>query len=76
MVALGWCQDALSILLLLLLQGDCQWNPHCKQAVYFFRTPLDPKVPLQGPQMVHYTVEFVPHTGDVIMEFGLLGVPD
>lgn len=57
-------------------QGDCQWNPHCKQAVYFFRTPLDPKVPLQGPQMVHYTVEFVPHTGDVIMEFGLLGVPD
>lgn len=54
----------------LLLQGDCCWNPHCKQAVYFFTT-ADPRAPLGGPQTVSYTVDFHPHTGDITMDFSL-----
>lgn len=52
-------------------KGDCSWNPHCKQAVYFFSTALDPRVPLDGPQSVSYAVEFLPLTGDITMEFRL-----
>ncbi|ELW50360.1 Protein arginine N-methyltransferase 7 [Tupaia chinensis] len=57
-------------------KGDCCWNPHCKQAVYFFSTMLDPRGPLGGPQSVSYTVEFHPHTGDVTMEFRLTDTQD
>ncbi|XP_049720508.1 protein arginine N-methyltransferase 7 isoform X2 [Elephas maximus indicus] len=52
-------------------KGDCCWNPHCKQAVYFFSTTLDPRVPLGSPQSVTYAVEFHPHTGDITMDFRL-----
>ncbi|KAM9049175.1 protein arginine N-methyltransferase 7 isoform 2-T2 [Megaptera novaeangliae] len=52
-------------------KGYCCWNPHCKQAVYFFNTTLDPRVPPGGPQTVTYTVEFHPHTGDVTVDFTL-----
>ncbi|XP_054566151.1 protein arginine N-methyltransferase 7 isoform X2 [Eptesicus fuscus] len=52
-------------------KGYCCWNPHCKQAVYFFSTMLDPRAPLGGPQTVSYTVEFQPLTGDVTMDFTL-----
>ncbi|KAL1784241.1 arginine N-methyltransferase 7 [Sigmodon hispidus] len=52
-------------------KGDCCWNPHCKQAVYFLSTTLDPRVPLDGPQSVTYAVEFHPLTGDITMEFRL-----
>lgn len=62
--------------LLLLLQGDCCWNPHCKQAVYFFSTTLDPRAPSGGPQAVSYVVEFHPHTGDVTMDFTLSDTPE
>lgn len=62
--------------LLLLLQGDCCWNPHCKQAVYFFSTTLDPRAPSGGPQAVSYVVEFHPDTGDVTMDFTLSDTPD
>uniref|UniRef100_A0A8C9J768 Protein arginine N-methyltransferase n=1 Tax=Panthera tigris altaica TaxID=74533 RepID=A0A8C9J768_PANTA len=51
-------------------KGDCCWNPHCKQAVYFF-TMADPRAPLGGPQTVSYTVDFHPHTGDITMDFSL-----
>ncbi|XP_032710000.1 protein arginine N-methyltransferase 7 isoform X1 [Lontra canadensis] len=51
-------------------KGDCCWNPHCKQAVYFF-TSLDYGVPRGGPRTVSYTVEFHPHTGDIRMDFTL-----
>ncbi|XP_077840454.1 protein arginine N-methyltransferase 7 isoform X7 [Macaca mulatta] len=44
-------------------EGGCCWNPHCKQAVYFFSPVLDPRAPLGGPQMVSYVVEFHPGTG-------------
>lgn len=57
--------------LLFLLQGDyCCWNPHCKQAVYFFTTP-DCGASLGGSRTVSYTVEFHPHTGDITMDFTL-----
>lgn len=52
-------------------KGCCSWNPHCKQAVYFFSSTLDPRVPLDGPQSVSYAVEFHPLTGDITMEFRL-----
>ncbi|XP_004625893.2 protein arginine N-methyltransferase 7 [Octodon degus] len=52
-------------------KGYCCWNPHCKQAVYFFSPALDPKMPLGNPQAVNYAVEFNPRTGDVTMEFRL-----
>ncbi|ERE79775.1 protein arginine N-methyltransferase 7-like isoform 2 [Cricetulus griseus] len=52
-------------------KGDCCWNPHCKQAVYFLSTTVDPRVPLDGPQSVSYAVEFHPLTGDITMEFRL-----
>ena len=55
---------------LLVPQGNCCWNPHCKQAVYFF-TSQDCRVPQGGPRTVSYTVEFHPHTGDVTMDFTL-----
>uniref|UniRef100_A0A8C0SBU8 Protein arginine N-methyltransferase n=1 Tax=Canis lupus familiaris TaxID=9615 RepID=A0A8C0SBU8_CANLF len=52
-------------------KGDyCCWNPHCKQAVYFFTTP-DCRASLSGSRTVGYTVEFHPHTGDITMDFTL-----
>lgn len=67
----AWVLGALTAFLLPLLQGDCCWNPHCKQAVYFFSTTLDPSAPLGGSRTVSYTVEFHPHTGDITMDFTL-----
>ncbi|XP_016056255.1 PREDICTED: protein arginine N-methyltransferase 7 isoform X2 [Miniopterus natalensis] len=52
-------------------KGYCCWNSHCKQAVYFFSTTLDPRAPLGGPQTVSYAVEFHPCTGDVTLDFTL-----
>lgn len=63
--------EALTAFLLLPLQGYCCWNPHCKQAVYFFNTTVDPRVPPGGLQTITYTVEFHPHTGDVTVDFTL-----
>jgi protein arginine N-methyltransferase 7 len=57
-------------------KGDCCWNPHCKQAVYFLSTTLDPRMPLDGPRTVSYTVDFHPHTGDITMEFRFMHTPD
>nr|XP_024651726.1 protein arginine N-methyltransferase 7 isoform X4 [Macaca nemestrina] len=57
-------------------EGGCCWNPHCKQAVYFFSPVLDPRAPLGGPQTVSYVVEFHPGTGDITMEFRLADTPD
>lgn len=61
---------------LLLPQGDCCWNPHCKQAVYFLSPTLDPKMLLGNPQAVSYVVEFHPRTGDVTLEFRLTDTPN
>lgn len=67
----AWVSGTLPIFLLLVMQGDCCWNPHCKQAVYFLSATLDPSAPLDGPQSVSYAVEFHPLTGDITMEFRL-----
>ncbi|EPY84176.1 protein arginine N-methyltransferase 7 [Camelus ferus] len=52
-------------------KGDCCWNPHCKQAVYFFNTTQDSRAPPDSPRTVSYTVAFHPDTGDVTMDFTL-----
>ncbi|XP_054391015.1 protein arginine N-methyltransferase 7 isoform X15 [Pongo abelii] len=57
-------------------EGGCCWNPHCKQAVYFFSPAPDPRAPLGGPRTVSYAVEFHPDTGDIAMEFRLADTPD
>ncbi|XP_013359370.1 PREDICTED: protein arginine N-methyltransferase 7 isoform X2 [Chinchilla lanigera] len=57
-------------------EGDCCWNPHCKQAVYFLSPTLDPKMLLGSPQAVSYAVEFHPRTGAVTMEFRLTDPPN
>ncbi|XP_012666552.1 protein arginine N-methyltransferase 7 [Otolemur garnettii] len=57
-------------------KGYCRWNPHCKQAVYFFSTTLGPREPPGGPRAVSYAVEFDPHTGDLTMEFRLTDTLD
>ncbi|XP_011787440.1 PREDICTED: protein arginine N-methyltransferase 7 isoform X2 [Colobus angolensis palliatus] len=57
-------------------EAGCCWNPHCKQAVYFFSPVPDPRAPLGGPQTVSYAVEFHPDTGDITMEFRLADTPD
>lgn len=56
-------------------EGGCCWNPHCKQAVYFFSPVPDPRAPLGSPQTVSYVVEFHPDTGNITMEFRLADSP-
>ncbi|XP_075393667.1 protein arginine N-methyltransferase 7 isoform X2 [Tenrec ecaudatus] len=56
-------------------EGHCCWNPHCKQAVYFFSPILDPREPLGSLQTVTYSVEFLPHSGDITMDFRLSDDP-
>lgn len=63
--------ESLTTFLLLLLQEDCCWNPHCKQAVYFLSTTPDPGAPPGSPRTVSYAVEFHPGTGDITMDFTL-----
>ncbi|XP_055222218.1 protein arginine N-methyltransferase 7 isoform X5 [Gorilla gorilla gorilla] len=53
-------------------EGGCCWNPHCKQAVYFFSPAPGPRALLGGPWTVTYAVEFHPDTGNIVMEFRCL----
>ncbi|KAH0619498.1 hypothetical protein JD844_000160 [Phrynosoma platyrhinos] len=53
-------------------KGYCQWTPHCKQAVYFFRSVIEPESLINNPSTVAYTVSFNPKTGEVGMDFQLL----
>ncbi|XP_007429234.1 protein arginine N-methyltransferase 7 [Python bivittatus] len=47
----------------------CQWTPHCKQAVYFFNSVLEPNSPTSNPSAVAYAISFNPATGEVNMDF-------
>uniref|UniRef100_A0A8C6XQ58 Protein arginine N-methyltransferase n=1 Tax=Naja naja TaxID=35670 RepID=A0A8C6XQ58_NAJNA len=47
----------------------CQWTPHCKQAVYFFSSALEPNSPVSVASAVAYAVSFNPATGEVNMDF-------
>ncbi|XP_044516496.1 protein arginine N-methyltransferase 7 isoform X2 [Gracilinanus agilis] len=53
-------------------QGECSWNPHCKQAVYFFNSTLEAKTQ-DSSQTVTYALEFNPKVGDISMDFRLVG---
>ncbi|XP_063467686.1 protein arginine N-methyltransferase 7 isoform X10 [Symphalangus syndactylus] len=57
-------------------EGGCCWNPHCKQAVYFFSPAPDHRALVGGPRTVSYAVEFHPDTGDIAMEFRLADTPE
>ncbi|XP_074142463.1 protein arginine N-methyltransferase 7 isoform X2 [Sminthopsis crassicaudata] len=52
-------------------QGECSWNPHCKQAVYFLNSTLEAKTQ-DNPQSVTYSLEFNPKVGDISMDFRLV----
>uniref|UniRef100_A0A670Y9G8 Protein arginine N-methyltransferase n=1 Tax=Pseudonaja textilis TaxID=8673 RepID=A0A670Y9G8_PSETE len=51
------------------IQDYCQWTPHCKQAVYFFSSALEPNSPVAVASAVAYAVSFNPATGEVNMDF-------
>ncbi|XP_048461962.1 protein arginine N-methyltransferase 7 [Rhincodon typus] len=49
--------------------GDCNWNPHCKQGVYFLSSVTNPKHSTDGLNSVVYDVTFHPESGEVAMDF-------
>ncbi|XP_017679943.1 PREDICTED: protein arginine N-methyltransferase 7 [Lepidothrix coronata] len=52
-------------------KGTCAWNPHCKQAVYFFSSVLESEA-LSDPAAVTYAISFDTKTGEIAMDFKLL----
>ncbi|XP_031977603.1 protein arginine N-methyltransferase 7 isoform X2 [Corvus moneduloides] len=52
-------------------KGICEWNPHCKQAVYFFSSVIESEI-LSEPTAVTYAVNFDTKTGEIAMDFKLL----
>ncbi|XP_010126413.1 PREDICTED: protein arginine N-methyltransferase 7 isoform X2 [Chlamydotis macqueenii] len=53
-------------------KGNCEWNPHCKQAVYFFSSVLESETPSDLPSAVTYAINFDTKTGEIAMDFKLL----
>ncbi|XP_030060154.1 protein arginine N-methyltransferase 7 isoform X2 [Microcaecilia unicolor] len=53
-------------------KGDCQWNPHRKQAVYFFRSILEPEAISTCPTVVTYSIEFNTKKGELSMDYKFL----
>ncbi|NWI38781.1 ANM7 methyltransferase, partial [Picathartes gymnocephalus] len=51
-------------------KGNCEWNPHCKQAVYFFSSVIESEI-LSDPTAVTYAINFDPKTGEIAMDFKL-----
>ncbi|KGL82134.1 Protein arginine N-methyltransferase 7, partial [Tinamus guttatus] len=52
-------------------KGNCEWNPHCKQAVYFFSSVIDSETQTELPSAVEYAMNFNPKTGEITMDFKL-----
>uniref|UniRef100_A0A673C806 Protein arginine N-methyltransferase n=1 Tax=Sphaeramia orbicularis TaxID=375764 RepID=A0A673C806_9TELE len=50
-------------------QGECQWTPHRRQGVYFFRSPWDTTADARAG--VSYTLTFEPSLGDIKMDFSI-----
>ncbi|XP_034644730.1 protein arginine N-methyltransferase 7 isoform X3 [Trachemys scripta elegans] len=50
-------------------KGSCKWNPHCKQAVYFFSSALEPETLTDLPSAIIYAINFNPKTGEIAMSF-------
>ncbi|NWR36591.1 ANM7 methyltransferase, partial [Tachuris rubrigastra] len=51
-------------------KGNCDWNRHCKQAVYFFSSVTESEA-LAAPAAVTYTINFDTKTGEIAMDFKL-----
>ncbi|NXC18476.1 ANM7 methyltransferase, partial [Corythaeola cristata] len=52
-------------------KGNCEWNPHCKQAVYFFSSVIDSETLSDLPSAVTYAINFDTKTGEIAMDFKL-----
>uniref|UniRef100_A0A8D2NLU0 Protein arginine N-methyltransferase n=1 Tax=Zosterops lateralis melanops TaxID=1220523 RepID=A0A8D2NLU0_ZOSLA len=52
-------------------KGNCEWNPHCKQAVYFFSSVIESEIQ-SDPTAVTYAINFDTKTGEIAMDFKLL----
>ncbi|KAJ7420270.1 hypothetical protein BTVI_22086 [Pitangus sulphuratus] len=52
-------------------KGNCDWNRHCKQAVYFFSSVIESET-LAAPAAVTYAIHFDTKTGEIAMDFKLL----
>ncbi|RMC09120.1 hypothetical protein DUI87_14126 [Hirundo rustica rustica] len=52
-------------------KGNCEWNPHCKQAVYFFSSVIESEI-LSDPTAITYAITFDTKTGEIAMDFKLL----
>ncbi|XP_065147726.1 protein arginine N-methyltransferase 7 [Paramisgurnus dabryanus] len=50
-------------------EGSCEWNPHRKQGVFFFRSA--PEIAGDGREDLSYSLTFEPHTGDIKMDFSV-----
>ncbi|XP_043563162.1 protein arginine N-methyltransferase 7 [Chiloscyllium plagiosum] len=50
---------------------DCNWNPHCKQGVYFLSSVTNHKSSTDGLNSVAYNVIFHPESGELAMDFRL-----
>ncbi|OPJ78151.1 protein arginine N-methyltransferase 7 [Patagioenas fasciata monilis] len=53
-------------------KGNCEWNPHCKQAVYFFSSVIESETLSEFPTAVKYAINFDTKTGEIAMDFKLL----
>uniref|UniRef100_A0A8B9Q7I4 Protein arginine N-methyltransferase n=1 Tax=Apteryx owenii TaxID=8824 RepID=A0A8B9Q7I4_APTOW len=53
-------------------KGNCEWNPHCKQAVYFFSSVIESETLTDLPSAVTYAINFNTKTGEITMDFKLL----
>ncbi|XP_066183918.1 protein arginine N-methyltransferase 7 isoform X1 [Sylvia atricapilla] len=52
-------------------KGNCEWNPHCKQAVYFFSSVIESEIQ-SDPTAVTYAINFDTKKGELAMDFKLL----
>uniref|UniRef100_A0A8C2KHB3 Protein arginine N-methyltransferase n=1 Tax=Cyprinus carpio TaxID=7962 RepID=A0A8C2KHB3_CYPCA len=50
-------------------EGACEWNPHRKQGVFFFRSTRETSG--DGREDLIYNLTFEPHTGDIKMDFSI-----
>uniref|UniRef100_A0A8C1ACK5 Protein arginine N-methyltransferase n=2 Tax=Cyprinus carpio TaxID=7962 RepID=A0A8C1ACK5_CYPCA len=50
-------------------EGACEWNPHRKQGVFFFRSVRETSG--DGREDLSYNLTFDPHTGDIKMNFSV-----
>ncbi|XP_051548922.1 protein arginine N-methyltransferase 7-like isoform X2 [Myxocyprinus asiaticus] len=50
-------------------EGACEWNPHQKQGMFFFRSANESSG--DGREDLSYNLTFEPHTGDIKMDFSV-----